>query len=62
MLTVQKDKDGGEIIEEGRDLTKTVSALVMVVQKLQEEVIRLKNRVVELETDEEIELLKRTSK
>lgn len=49
---VQKAEDGSEYIEEGRDLTKTVSALVMVCQKLQEEVIRLQMRLDKREEKE----------
>lgn len=61
-FTIQKADDGSEVIEEGRDLTKTVSALIMVCRKNQEEILRLKNRVTELENDEEIELLKKANK
>jgi len=46
--------DGKESeVEEGRDLTKTVSALVMVCQKLQEEVIRLQMRIANIEPSDE---------
>lgn len=62
---VQKAEDGSEYIEEGRDLTKTVSALVMVCQKLQEEVIRLSDRLACLEApalDEEREYIEAVDK
>ncbi|HPW59469.1 MAG TPA: hypothetical protein PLK58_12555, partial [Candidatus Rifleibacterium sp.] len=64
-FTVHKADDGSEYIEEGRDLTKTVSALIMVCQKLQEENIRLSDRLAALEnrdTDEEQEYIKTVEK
>jgi len=64
-FTVHKADDGSEYIEEGRDLTKTVSALIMVCQKQQEEIIRLSDRLAALEnrdTDEEQEYIKTVEK
>lgn len=64
-FTIQKAEDGGEYIEEGRDLTKTVSALVMICQKLQEEIIRLSDRLAKLEApepDEEREYIEAVDK
>lgn len=64
-ITIQKAEDGSEYIEEGRDLTKTVSALIMVVQKLQEEIIRLSDRLAVIENaapDEEREYIEAVDK
>jgi hypothetical protein len=61
-FAVKEMPDKSEEIEEGRNLTKTVSALAMLVNDLQEQLIRTRLELADLRgelTDEECDHIKR---